>query len=156
MRWAVAIIVLAAAAIQVLPYGRDHSNPPVVAEPPWDSLRTRALFLQACGDCHSHLTVWPWYSRIAPISWWIARDVQGGREEFNVSTWGVADSEGEDAAEVVRAGTMPPRLYALLRPAARLSAGDTRDLIRGLEATFGGRRRQEEDGGPGEGERDRD
>ncbi|MDQ7843555.1 MAG: heme-binding domain-containing protein [Armatimonadota bacterium] len=152
MRWGVVVLLLAAVAIQVLPYGRVHTNPPVVAEPRWDSPRTRALFLRACGDCHSHLTVWPWYSHIAPVSWWIARDVREGRKEFNVSTWGATESEGDDAAEVVRAGRMPPRLYVLLRPAAQLSAGDTQDLIRGLDATFGGERPQEEDGPPAEGE----
>ena len=30
-------------AIQLIPYGRDHSNPPVTAEPAWDSATTRAL-----------------------------------------------------------------------------------------------------------------
>lgn len=44
------------ALIQLVPYGRDHSNPPVVAEPAWDSPQTRELFFRACKDCHSHET----------------------------------------------------------------------------------------------------
>ena len=40
--------------IQLVPYGRDHENPPMGAEPAWDSPRTRELFMTACGDCHSH------------------------------------------------------------------------------------------------------
>ena len=60
--------------IQFVPYGRDHTNPPVIAEPAWDSPQTRALFFRACADCHSNETKWPWYSTIAPASWLITRD----------------------------------------------------------------------------------
>ena len=56
-------------AIQFVPYGRDHSNPPVIGEPTWNSPETRALAVRACFDCHSNETVWPWYSNIAPVSW---------------------------------------------------------------------------------------
>ena len=54
--------------IQLLPYGRDHTNPPVVAEPLWDSPQTRALAKRACFDCHSNETIWPWYTNVAPVS----------------------------------------------------------------------------------------
>jgi len=53
-----AVIVLA--AIQLVPFGRDHQNPPVTGEPAWDSPRTRELFFRACKDCHSNETTWPW------------------------------------------------------------------------------------------------
>ena len=69
--------------IQFVPYGRDHTNPPVIAEPAWDSPQTRALFFRACADCHSNETTWPWYSTIAPASWLITRDVMEGRATFN-------------------------------------------------------------------------
>jgi mono/diheme cytochrome c family protein len=75
-------------ALQFIPYGRNHTNPPVLAEPAWNSAQTRALFFQACGDCHSNQTIWPWYSNLAPVSWLVQRDVQEGRREFNVSEWG--------------------------------------------------------------------
>ena len=55
--------------IQLAPFGRNHTNPPVVQEPSWDSAETRALAKRACFDCHSNETVWPWYSNIAPVSW---------------------------------------------------------------------------------------
>ena len=59
--------------IQLVPFGRDHTNPPVVQEPKWDSPATRELAKRACFDCHSNETVWPWYSNIAPVSWLVAR-----------------------------------------------------------------------------------
>lgn len=71
--------------IQLVPYGRAHTNPPVVMEPQWDSAVTRETFYRACGDCHSNQTVWPWYSNIAPISWMIQNHVDEGRTKFNAS-----------------------------------------------------------------------
>ncbi len=127
--------------IQFVPYGREHTNPEVVSEPRWDSPRTRELFMRACGDCHSNETKWPWYSGIAPISWLVAYDVDEGREHFNVSMWGVQEeNEGEEAAEEVREGEMPPWAYLLAHPEARLDEAEKRELIEGLVRTFGDRK----------------
>jgi mono/diheme cytochrome c family protein len=124
--------------IQFIPYGRDHTNPPVIAEPAWDSPQTRALFFRACADCHSNETTWPWYSTIAPASWLITRDVMEGRATFNVSEWGRPDNEGDDAAKTVQNGEMPPWFYLPLHPEANLSPAERQQLINGLLATFGG------------------
>ena len=77
--WALAAAALVAAlAIQVVPYGRDQVNPPVRMEPAWDSPQTRDLARRACFDCHSNETEWPPYSRVAPASWILQRDVTEG------------------------------------------------------------------------------
>ena len=89
-------------AIQLVPYGRAHSNPPVTGEPAWDSPATRQTFERACNDCHSHQTKWPWYSHVAPASWSLQRHVDKGRAEFNVSRWGTGENEGDEASENVR------------------------------------------------------
>jgi hypothetical protein len=78
--------VLGFLAIQLVPYGRDHTNRPVTGEPKWDSPATRADAVTACFDCHSNQTVWPWYSNIAPMSWLIQHDVDEGRAALNWST----------------------------------------------------------------------
>ncbi len=123
--------------IQLIPFGRDHTNPPVVAQPAWDSPATREVFMRACGDCHSNQTVWPWYSTIAPASWLISRDVNEGRRKFNVSEWGARDNEGDEAVELVRNGEMPPWFYLPLHPAAQMSAAEKQSFLDGLAATFG-------------------
>ena len=86
MRWTSGALALLGfgLAIQLVPYGRDHTNPPVLAEPAWDAPRTRELFFQACKDCHSNETVWPGYASLAPMSWLVQHDVEEGREHFNV------------------------------------------------------------------------
>jgi hypothetical protein len=127
--------------IQLVPYGRSHTNPPVVAEPPWNSPQTRALAVRACFDCHSNETVWPWYSNVAPASWLIQRDVDGGRRRLNWSEWGTTGTrfERESGAEAVLRGSMPLWFYLPLHPAARLTAAEKQELANGLQATFGGR-----------------
>ena len=132
------VLVLLGVALQLVPYGRNRTNPPVLAEPPWDSPRTRELFFRACADCHSNETRWPWYSALAPTSWLIVRDVQEGRAHFNVSEWGVHENEhAHEAAEEVEKGKMPPKLYALFHRSARLSPSEKEELLHGLRATFG-------------------
>ncbi|MDH3729686.1 MAG: heme-binding domain-containing protein [Acidimicrobiia bacterium] len=124
-------------AIQLVPYGRDHSNPAVVSEPDWDSARTRELAAAACFDCHSNEVNWPWYSNIAPISWKIQSGVDSGRDELNYSEYDPNEEHFAESAESVRDGEMPPGDYLILHPGARLSASEKQELIDGLVATFG-------------------
>jgi mono/diheme cytochrome c family protein len=136
LRLAVAFAVVMA-AIQLVPYGRDHTNPPITQEPAWDTPRTRVLVARACFDCHSNETTWPWYSYIAPVSWLIERDVTQGRRALNYSEWDRGAREAHEAAKTVRAGEMPPWLYALPRGSGWLTPGERRLLTAGLEQTFG-------------------
>ena len=136
-RWATRVgiaVVLAAGAIQLVPFGRDHVNPPVVSEPAWDSDVTRRLAVRACFDCHSNETVWPWYAQIAPMSWLVTLDVVGGRDELNFSEW---EGDGDDAIEVVEEGSMPPFRYEILHSDARLDDDEVRALAQGLARTTG-------------------
>jgi len=136
------VLVLAFVAIQLVPYGRDQVNPSVGAEPGWDSPDTRALAKLACFDCHSNETEWPAYSRIAPVSWLIQRDVFEGRAVLNFSEWQRTQEKATEAAEEVLEGEMPLRMYQLMHAHARLSTADRERLARGLEKTLG--RRPEE------------
>jgi hypothetical protein len=123
--------------IQLIPYGRDHTNPPVLQEPQWDSPQTRLLVQRACFDCHSNETVWPWYSNIAPVSWLVQRDTQEGREKLNFSEWGRGEQETDEIFEVVKEGEMPLPVYLITHPEARLNAQEEQALLEGLLATFG-------------------
>jgi hypothetical protein len=122
--------------IQVVPYGRDHSNPPVTSEPDWDSPETRDLAVAACFDCHSNETEWPWYTNVAPMSWLVQRDVEEGRETLNFSEWDRPQGELDEVAEVILEGEMPPWTYTLLHADARLSSQQEQQLVAGLRATF--------------------
>ena len=131
------VLIVALVAIQFVPYGRSHDNPPVTAEPVWDSAETRALAKRACFDCHSNETAWPAYSNIAPASWLIRQDVSEGRAALNFSEWQRRQEEAQEAAEAVREGEMPLRIYQVVHAHARLTAVDRERLARGLERTIG-------------------
>lgn len=134
MKWSVVGLIVLFVLIQLVPYGRAHTNPPVRQELAWDSAQTRELAARACFDCHSNETRWPWYSNVAPVSWLVQRDVDAGRTKLNFSEWGRRQKEAEESVKTVRKGEMPPWYY----PWARLSAEERQALIRGLTTSVGG------------------
>jgi hypothetical protein len=92
---------------------------------------------RACSDCHSNLTRWPWYSNVAPVSWFVINHVDDGRRQMNFSEWqrpGVADPmeyarrRFHSACSEVRTGGMPLRSYLLVHRNARLSAEDVQTI----------------------------
>jgi hypothetical protein len=130
------VVVGALLVAQLVPYGRDHTNPTVTAEPPWNAPATRALAERACFDCHSNETRWPWYSKVAPLSWLVQADVEEGRRDLNFSEWTRRYDEADESGETVRKHEMPPQSYLLLHPAAKLSNVEREQLAAGLDATI--------------------
>jgi cytochrome c551/c552 len=123
--------------IQLIPYGRNHTNPPVTGEPAWDSPATRELAMRACFDCHSNETVWPWYSNVAPVSWLVYFDVVRGRNRLNFSEWNSNFHPNvNELAGIIQEGEMPPAQYLLMHPNANLSAADKQALISGLQKSI--------------------
>ncbi|HWO17969.1 MAG TPA: heme-binding domain-containing protein [Kofleriaceae bacterium] len=124
--------------LQLVPYGRTHSNPPTVAEPAWDSPRTRELAVRACFDCHSNQTRWPWYAKVAPFSWAVQFDVEVARSVINFSEWNRRYALDGYAGRRTSSGMMPPSKYRMAHPEAKLTPAERVELARGLEATLGG------------------
>jgi Haem-binding domain len=140
-----------AVLLQLVPYGRDHTNPPVTQDAPWPDGRARELATAACYDCHSNQTRWPPQSWVAPFSWLLARDVEQGRAALNFSTWDEDDGEADDAAETVADAEMPPRRYVLVHPDAALDDAERQRLVEALEAMDQTRRGGGGRSGPGGG-----
>ncbi len=110
------------------PPGGDISatNPP----PP----QIAALLRASCYDCHSDETRWPWYSHVAPVSWLVVGDVNGGRERLNFSDWPHALPERaakrlERVSEELDYKEMPPKKYTLIHAGARLTDSQRQELI---------------------------
>ena len=131
------LLLVVGLIIQVVPYGRDHENPKTVQEIEWNTPETRALASNACMDCHSNLTAWPWYTSIAPISWLTTRDVEEGRAELNFSEWQLPqEADLEEVVEVIREQEMPPLQYRAIHSEARLTDAERQQLERGLVASW--------------------
>jgi hypothetical protein len=116
-------------AIQFVPYGRDHTNPPVTRAAEFRPGAGLDLARAACFDCHSNETVWPWYTNVAPASWLSQRDVDEGRAALNFSEWDRPQAKVDEVAESIREGSMPPVSYTLIHPDARLSEEDRATLL---------------------------
>lgn len=123
-------LILIFLMIQFIPI--DKSNPPTIGEisPPAE---VASILQRSCYDCHSHQTIWPWYSRIAPVSWMIAHDVKEGRDHLNFSTWSTYNQRQqlklyEEIQEVIEKNEMPLKQYLWLHPSARLTDADKRIL----------------------------
>jgi mono/diheme cytochrome c family protein len=129
-----AVILLV--VMQLVPYGRAHTNPPVVAEPAWNAPATRDLAKRACFDCHSNETRWPRYASVAPSSWLVQNDVDGGRTHLNFSEWQRTQRHAKDAADEVRNRDMPPWYYSMMHSEARLSDADRAQLVAAFEKMF--------------------
>lgn len=92
-----------------------------------------AVVDRACRDCHSNETRWPWYSNVAPVSWFVIDHVNHGRSHFNYSEWHRYDAKEAErllakACEMARSGEMPLPSYTIVHRAARLSAADVEAL----------------------------
>lgn len=107
--------------IQLVPYGRAHDNPSETRAVRFATADGRQLMIGSCGDCHTNLTTWRWYSNIAPVSWLVAKDVDGGRSELNFSEWDKPQPELSELLETIDDGGMPPLQYTLPHPSAKLS-----------------------------------
>jgi hypothetical protein len=124
------------ALIQVVPYGRAHSNGSIVAEPKWPDAQTRALVVRACFDCHSNEVKYPWYSNVAPISWLVAEHVSDGREAVNFSNFRAGGEGSDNVIEAIREGSMPPSYFTRfgLHHQAKLTKAEMDKLVASLSA----------------------
>ena len=132
------LVVLAGfVLIQLVPYGHNHTNPPVVTQVQWDSAQTEQLVRASCFDCHSNETTWYWFSNIAPASWLIQHDVEEGRQRLNFSDLNTSRVDMNEIDEAITRGKMPPLQYVLIHPNARLNTTQKEQLEMGLQQSLG-------------------
>ena len=102
----------------------DRTNPPITGEINAPE-KVKVIFKEACWDCHSNETKWPWYSYIAPVSFFIESDVSEGRKHLNFSEWEKYNDrrksrKKEEIWEQVNNGDMPMKTYTYLHPKSNL------------------------------------
>lgn len=93
-----------------------------------------AQIKSACYDCHSNETTYPWYTNIAPASWWIQGHINGGRQNLNFSEWMTYDAEKqshklEEIIEEIKHEHMPIGSYTWLHGDAKLTQEDREALV---------------------------
>ena len=126
-----ALFIISAILIIIQFFSIDKQNPPadmekdfiVLAKPPFE---VGEKIKNACYDCHSHNTKYPWYSNIAPVSWLLKEHVNNGRNHLNFSIWSdykesKKDHKLDECIEMVETGEMPMKGYVLLHEEANLT-----------------------------------
>src|SRR5579863_2506631 len=132
-KWIVLGVIAVLLLIQLIQPSR--TNPPVVASrslaahmavPP----EVQSVLKRGCYDCHSSETVWPWYSHVAPVSWYVAHDVNVARSHVNFQDWEAQENPKEAlehlglTCKLMREGKMPPADYLTMHKNANVSQAD--------------------------------
>jgi Haem-binding domain len=136
---AIAVIFLCIQFVRI-----DRTNPQVV---PGQSIESHIvvpgdvseILGRSCNDCHSYKTTYPWYSHVAPVSWFLRDHIDHGREHLNMSEWGSLSPEKqarklEEICDEARGGSMPLSSYLWIHHDALLSEADKNALCSWTES----------------------
>ena len=115
-----------------------RSNPPVdesqtIVAQTQMTPEVASILDRSCRDCHTNKTVWPWYTNVAPVSWWLSNHVNDGRRSLNMSEWGKLPRDRQDRklrqmCDEVQDGVMPLSSYTPMHPQAKLTEQDKKTL----------------------------
>lgn len=125
------ILILALIIIQFFPPSKNDSGNET------NSISTKYIVPEkiktilkiSCDDCHSNLTIYPWYTHIQPVGWWLENHVNEGKAELNFSEFATysdkkAAHKMEEVAEMLEKDEMPLPSYLWIHHDAKLSADD--------------------------------
>jgi len=112
----------------------NQVNPAVVPEEALEVPENVAAVMKlSCNDCHTNTTVYPWYSKISPVSWFLDDHIQDGRKELNFSVWNTYTVKKkihklEEVCEQLESKAMPLPSYLWLHRDAALTEEDGKIL----------------------------
>ena len=117
----------------------DKTNPAVLQKNDFISITNppeniKQLLKTSCYDCHSNESTYPWYTNVAPISWWVKQHINEAREELNFSEWGAFTEKRkkhklEECFEMVEEGEMPLKSYLIVHDEAKLTTEQKNELV---------------------------
>lgn len=102
--------------------------------------RVHTLLNNACYDCHSNNTDYPWYSNVQPVGWLLARDIKNGKAKINFSEFALNStrkqvSKLQEIENRIKDGTMPLPPYQFMHDNARLTKGEKELIIGWIQTT---------------------
>lgn len=139
MKWSKKILVVLVIAFVIIQFFRPEENK--TSEVQISDISTvytvpeevNKIFKKACNDCHSNNTVYPWYSKIQPVAWWLNKHVEEGKEEFNINEFATFKLRKQykrivQVAELVEKDEMPLKSYTLIHREAILTDAEKQIL----------------------------
>jgi len=134
------IVIGLVVVIVIIQFFRIDKSSPVsnpkddlfVVEQVPDDVQT--ILKTSCFDCHSNTATYPWYSNVAPVSWWVKQHINEGRDELNFNEWGSYSEKRklhklEEIEETVEEHEMPLKSYLWVHSEAKLSEQQQKKLI---------------------------
>lgn len=133
------LVVFLVAFIMIQFFPIDKTNPPPT--PGMDFLKIKKtspeiakIITTSCYDCHSNETKYPWYSNIAPSSWFLKNHIDEGRKHLNFSTFATYEPKRqahklEECIEMVEKNEMPVESYIVGHSDAQLTPEQKQALI---------------------------
>jgi hypothetical protein len=132
------ILVLAIVFVAIQFIRPDRANPPENASETIEASTSvpadvGAILSRSCADCHSNRTIYPWYSNVAPFSWFLADHIRDGRREVNLSVWNTYETKKklrklDEMCEQVEKGEMPLPSYLWIHWDAQMKPGEAQTL----------------------------
>lgn len=117
----------------------DKTTQPIDAEKDFISLTSANVEVTntlkiACYDCHSNQPTYPWYTNIAPFSWWVKHHTDEGSHHLNFSEWGTYSEKHrnhklEECVEMIEEGEMPLESYTWMHKEAKLTDAQKLQLV---------------------------
>jgi len=136
LKWIVIILVIVIGGLQFIRPAK--TNPAIDQSQTIEAHmqvtpQVAAILDRSCNDCHSNKTRWPWYSNVAPVSWFVIGHVDDARKDLNFSEWGKRDKDRQSRklqqmCDEVTDGAMPLGSYTPMHPGSKLSAADVKTL----------------------------
>jgi heme-binding protein len=123
--YVISVLIVIFFLIQLIPVTIE--NPEFEVEYDFDApVEVKEIVVNSCYDCHSNQTDWPWYSFVAPTSWFTVNHVNEGREHINFSEWLLQPEEKrqkikEEMIEEIEEGEMPLSPYLITHSNAELT-----------------------------------
>ncbi len=129
------LVALIFLGLIVMPSKREEvAVNPVEEFAPEDADEVMSILHKACYDCHSYETHYPWYASVAPISFWLNKHIEHGREHLNFSIWHTYSIDErneilEEFGETISEKKMPMLSYWIVHWEAKLSDEERKTLV---------------------------
>ncbi|MDY3547821.1 heme-binding domain-containing protein [Riemerella anatipestifer] len=153
-------LALLAAGVIIQFFQIDKTNPAVDKGMDFIQIKkvpesTANLLRNACYDCHSNETQYPWYTNVQPVAWFVKEHINDGRKHLNFSTFATYSHEKqnrkiEESIEEIEKGGMPLKSYLLAHSEAKLSDEQKQELLNFLKQSIGKTSDTSTDGDQGE------
>ena len=126
--------MLAIAFVIIQFFRIDRSNPPILEGETLEAAvnvpaDVSQILARSCNDCHSHKTIYPWYSHLQPAAWLLEDHIYYGRNDLNFSKFNTYERKKqahklEEICEQVENALMPKPSYLWLHGDAVLSVSE--------------------------------